>query len=549
MGLRVSPISNYAVNKQRMQKREQKNVSPSFEARVPQAKMMADFTNYAPYIKTLGMYKLPIHNESIGAKMKPIYTYRSFKDLYEFARSKGVFNYIMNEKTGLVKTSFAETEENELMSDLIWITDTCNNMALVKQNEPHKCTDVFNKVTEFYVAQQGAFDHAIANPHEYNYNGLFWAGEQKVGIGHCFIPDTKEAHPWYPKTRLESIGNYMQTAADLIVAGMCGSYYGYEKAEDVPDSVVNSIANCAAYVKALNYPIARSCGAWEERTFVYSLTSDTSIINEGLRGVMDLMYTQTANENILALRERIYNSKHGDVFKDKEALEQLLKAGERRVRENPNVETLPKIDYEVHPNDKDSLARQYDAAMSFMPQTETLVTDNLNLDAKRKLEILDELSYAIVRDNGAIRYAGDGYLKLDSHTDSDKFSQDFEAEWFLVTEISKGYGSVAKQILDSIEKDPHCSDETIELLKTALNKQMEYINRGYARITPSGMTKANGYPCPAYKVPEAYEAVTDSEGKIKYVPGAHPLTWAAASLKTASDLLLDNLNRIENLWM
>ena len=89
--------------------------------------------------------------------------------------------------------------------------------------------------------------------------------------------------------------------------------------------------------------------------------------------------------------------------------------------------------------------------------------------------------------------------------------------------------------------------ETWKLLETALAKQTEYINRSYARITPKGMTKANGYPCPPFKVPEAYEAVIDGEGKIRYVPGAHPLTWAESSLKSASDLFLKNLKRYENL--
>lgn len=548
MGLSISPIRNFAINKPQTTKQKQVTTSPNFTgSKVPQAKMLTDFTNYCPIIKTLGEYKIPIHNNSIAARIKPVYTYRSFKDLYDFAKYKGVFSYIMNNKTGLVKTSFIETEENELMSDMIWITDTCNNMALVKQNDPQKCTTVFNKVTEFYEAQQGAFDHAIAHPEEYNRNGLYWAGEQKTGVGHCFIPSTKEPHPWFPKTRLESVGNYMQTATDLIIAGMSGAYYGYNSSDDVPDSVVNALTNCTAYVKALNYPTARSCGAWEEQTFVYSLTSDTSIINEGLRGVMDLMYSQTANPEILALRERVYSAKHGDVFKDREGLETLLKLGEKRIKENPNVETLPKIDYQVSKDDRKSLSRQYDAGMSFMPQTEILVDDNLNQDVKKKLDILDELSWAIVRDNGAIRYPGDEYLKLDSHTDKEKFSQDFEAEWFLVTEISKGYGALAKQILDYMEKDCNYSKETSELLQKALHKQVETINRGYARITPNGTTKSNGYPCPGFRVPEAYEAVTDSEGNIKYVPGAHPLTWAAASLKTASDLLLNNLYRIENL--
>ena len=160
MGFSVAPVGAvmYSRVPVRKVKKDDTSVVNFTGGKVAQAKMMADFTNYAPYVRVFSNYKLPIHNESIAGKLRQVYTSRSFKDLYDYAKHKGVFNYVMNDKTGLVKTSFIETEENELMSDMIWITDTCNNMALVKQNEPQKCTEVFNRVTEFYEAQQGRFD-------------------------------------------------------------------------------------------------------------------------------------------------------------------------------------------------------------------------------------------------------------------------------------------------------------------------------------------------------------------------------------------------------
>ena len=80
-----------------------------------------------------------------------------------------------------------------------------------------------------------------------------------------------------------------------------------------------------------------------------------------------------------------------------------------------------------------------------------------------------------------------------------------------------------------------------------MRKQTEFINRSYARLSPRNMTKSNGYSCPAYKVPEAYEAVTTARG-VKYVPGAHtPLTWAESSLFEASELFIQNLNRLVGL--
>ena len=81
-----------------------------------------------------------------------------------------------------------------------------------------------------------------------------------------------------------------------------------------------------------------------------------------------------------------------------------------------------------------------------------------------------------------------------------------------------------------------------------MNGQTEYINRSYARITPPKMSKSNGYSCYGYKLPEAYEAVSLKNGKVKFVPGAHnPLTWAESSLHKASNLYIENLKKIEEM--
>ena len=109
---------------------------------------------------------------------------------------------------------------------------------------------------------------------------------------------------------------------------------------------------------------------------------------------------------------------------------------------------------------------------------------------------------------------------------------------------------MAKTLLEYIEKRGNFSEQAKKLLEIALNGQTEYINRSYARITPKKMTKSNGYSCPAFKLPEAYEAVTLKNGLIKYVPGAHtPLTWAESSLYKASNNFLKNLKKIEELGL
>ncbi len=499
------------------------------------------FKQYTPLKFNFGEYKIPIHNEGIAQKLKRKYNPESFSELFEFAKEKGVFNYTFDSKTGFVKTSQINRKENELMSDLIWVTDTCHNMPLIKHFDPKSCTHVFNSLTNFYEKQQANFDYTIANPQKYKENEFF---EAKIGVGHTFIPKTGQAHHLFAHSRLESIGMYLQTASDLIEQGFKGAEYGYKSAQEIPQNVTDTIANSVKYLKAINYPQARSCGAWEEQTFINSLTSDTAIINEAFRKILKLVYTPSDNPNMLAFRHTLRTSKHGDVFANKEELLKLLKDGERRIEDIHYHESML-ANITVEPEFEKCLGRKSDAAMAFVPQTETLNNKSSVRDAIAKIGMLRQLERDLVRDNGALRYNKDEYLNLDYHILNNKRTQNKhknEAEWFLVSELSKGYGKVAESLMNEIEKNGRNS-KIQKLLDYALNKQTEFINRSYARITPKRTVKSNKYSCPAYKIPEAYEAVTTDKG-IKYVPGAHtPLTWAEASLFEASELFLNNLQK------
>lgn len=532
----------------------QKTTTPvSFEGRLPRSftrpkhikKIFAyrDFNRYSPLKINFGEYTIPVHNEGIAQKLKKNYSKDSFAELFDFAKRKGTFDYTLNSETGLVKTSQINRKENELMSDLIWTTDTCHNMVLVKQKNPEACTKIFNKLSDFYERQQTNFDYAISNPQKYKEND-FWVS--KVGVGHVFNPKNGKDHHWFTHTRLESVGMYLQTACDLISHGFKGGEYGYKTFDEIPKNVIDTFANSVKYLKAINYPQARSCGAWEEQTFVNSLTSDTAIINQAMRDVLNLMYSPTDNIHLTKLRKAILNSKHGDVFNDKASLYKLLKSGERRVEDIHNTESI-KSNLPIQPWAEKCLGRKSDSAMAFVPQTETLNSHSVIGDSIAKIGMLRKLERNLVRDNGAIRYNGDEYINLDYHKIKDKWANNKktnEAEWFLVSEIAKGYGSVVNQLLDEISKNG-LNNKNRKLLDIAVKKETEFINRSYARITPKNMTKSNEYSCPAYKVPEAYEAVTTQNG-VKFVPGAHtPLTWAESSLFEASAQFLDNLTRLE----
>ena len=558
--MRVASVGYKDFSNINFNKQNHKNYDIYFEAKFPNGmkrprhikKHIAymNFARYNPIKRDFGTYKIPVHNEEVNRYLKSKYTFEEFRALFDFAKKKDTFSYIMDKKTSFVKTSLINRKENELMSDMIWITDTCNNMILVKRQHPEQCTNVLNKIAELYDGQKEVFDDVIQTPSKYKKSGIHvWQGQ--TGVGHCFVPQTHKPHIWFAKTRLESVGNYLQQASDLILTGLSGGKYGYKTSGEIPQTVVDSIANCTKYLKAVDYPEARSCGAWEEQTFMTSLTSDTSICNQGIRDILKLMFQPTKNGELLKLRQSIIKSKHGDVFVNKKDLVMLLKRGEARISMQPDIETLAQHPRGTKSKDMKYYERYYDSAMAFVPQTEKIDSNDIYRDCAKKLYLLKKLEKNLVRDNGAIRYKGDKYLNLDYHTLKNQWTDNKksnEAEWFLVSEIADGYGAVVRQLLNHIERNGAISEKDKKLLSIAIRGETEHINRSYARITPKNMTKSNMYSCPSYKIPEAYEAVTMKNGAVKYVPGAHNhLTWAEASLYKASETFLDNLERIERI--
>lgn len=502
------------------------------------------FENYSPVIKDLGSYTLPVHNKKVANYLQPSYTVESFKKLFNLSKQNDVFKLHYNEKTGFFKTSLISSKENHLMADLVWVTDTARYMPVVKDYYPEKAVPLMENISHYYKKQENSMEKIIKNPLLFELN-QGWPSTSKNGCGHVFNPLNYKSHKWYTRTRLESIGLYMQTIADLIKDGFEGQKYGYKKVSQISSDTIDSIGTVTKYLKSITYPYAKSCNSWEENTLIGTATSDTAIINEGFRKIMDLMYAPTKNKKILDVRKRIINSKNGDVFKDKNALEKLLEIGEYRIKNDDMSEAFS--------------SKKYDAAMAFISHTEKYspnVIKDIVENCKRLKAIesgkIDSYHKPLVRNNGIIRYNTDSYLNLDydlvEKGNINHLTDNNEAEWFMVSDISKGYGIQLRKLLDYFENKPEKITERENKLKNfLLDKQTEYINRSYARITGENSYKANGQPCPAWQVPEAYQAVTTSQGE-KFVPGTHtPLAWAQSSLYDASKLLLENLQKIEKI--
>lgn len=511
----------------------------SFSGKLPNV-----FDKYKTYERIFDGYEISVHNRDISKRLKEEYSAESFKNLFAFAKKKGTFNLNINSDTHYIKTSMIDPKENPLMSKLVWVTDSCRYMPILKDLYPDAAVPLMENISKFYKNQERNFTRVINNPLEYELNHD-WAYTAKYGIGHVFNPNNMRTHMWFPHTRLESAGLYLKTMGELISEGLEGAQYGYKSSKQVSRNSVDSIANVTAYLKSIVYPYAKSTGAWEEKTFDITPSSDVAIINDGFRKIINLMYEPTENQELLKLRTRILSSKNGEVFKDEKGLREMLKWGEERIRLN-SLEEVPA-----------NGGRSLDGALSFIPQSETF-SENPIINAKeimKRIALLehgDAKSPEIVREHGVIRYSGDRYLNMSAGHKVDheaKLPEKTEAQWFMTADIAKSYGVAAQKLLDKIETSYlESNNREIALLRKIMAKETEYINRAYARVTGLNSYKANGKECPAFQVPEAYQAVTNSKGEILFVPGTHtPLGWAQASLYDASKLFLENLQRFESI--
>ncbi len=511
-----------------------------------------DLLEASPVRKNFNGYSIPINNRELLPYIKESYSSASLKKLYRKAKNGGAFDYKVDEKNGFIKTSdfIPKTYEEQKMVNLVWVTDSCRNMEMLEKDRPDLCTKALESLSTFYKHQQGEFDDVINNPAIYNsHNG--WG---KGGVFHEFNSETFEPNTDFPRTRLESMGQYLKKASQYIVGGLeKGKEYGYKTADEVSDNTIDSISNCVKYLSSINYPHARSCGAWEEHTFDSSITSDTAIINDGFGRILNFMYEDSKNSQSIKIKKRILNSKYGRIFFDKEKLTNLLKDGEQRVISN-HLEEAP-------------WQRQLDAAMSFVTHNEKarLVPENMELspsqnviaDINENVKLLLKLEgnteqKGLVGEYGMKRYLGDEYknLNYDIPARQSLLKENHEAQWFLISEMSTGYGIQLKKLLKVIKKEQRLPNEEEKVhIRFLLAKETEYTNRTYARDTGKNKLKANGQPCPNNKFSEAYQAITDLfTKKVEFKPGTNtPLAQAQASALIATRVHYQNLKALEGM--
>jgi hypothetical protein len=394
-----------------------------------------------------------------------------------------IFDFRSDPATGLVRTSGVSDDENREMGARQWVTDTVRFGDLQRRKDPAGWRRAVLTLARFYTqpTERAAAERAIADPRTYREGG------PHEGVAHIFDPRTLARDPaWHNNGRLESHGLALSALAT------------------VDDPLAREAAALLVrYLEAIDYASAPSVGPWEETKFAGSLTWDTEAVRAGLAAV----------------------------GRPSESGRQRVLEGVRALRESDE--------------------RPLDAATVFVSSSAGAPGS-----IEEHLRLLETLEHGLLRPLGMIRYVGDAYLSKDYWTRLQAFGSkdasdpavfaaraaqavaDTEAQWFMVSDLSRGWGVQVARLLDG-GGDP-------ALVEHGLRKEAELLERAWARVTPDGVVKSNGQPCPGGAVPEAYEAVSASDGGTRYVPGVNtPLAWAAASLYAASRQLLSNLETHE----
>jgi hypothetical protein len=541
------------------------------------AQLMRHAEWYVPERSSLGYL---IHNQQVFDWMNRAGSDRHRVEmLHREGAKRQIFSLPIRHQ--MVVTSTAG--EIEAMHTNRWVTDSIHLLALLT---PRQRFDVLSILAQFYrsMVERRAALEVISVPSCYRD-----AKDPSIGVAHLFRWQPDDPHQsiqrdpsWHNHQRLESHG--------LALGAFCRGLkqHGSHLTPRQIGDWCEVIAMLAIYLVAIDYPTAPSAGPWEETPLPGGLSWDTESIRAGLVALRawvggpdcpELSALQEAARKIAGETGRDDLAK---IFLEVEALDCWIEAGALQVRKRIGLcEEAPGL-------------RRSDAASVFLTQSDLeweLAQDpqeNRLAVATAYARWLDQLYEDLVRPSGMLRYEPfsidptkpkelcDSYLAMNYWLNLDldgnpapqleSVREAFgssdasdpkvlearnrlavagrEAEWFLVTELCRGYVRQARRLLHHRSPNglPSRHRESYERWR---GRGLECLLRGYARITPEPLgvdrvsVKSNGYPCPAWGLPEAYEWVrwrgADGGLRERVLPGANTsLAWAAVSLSQAS---------------
>jgi hypothetical protein len=549
-----------------------------------------------------------IHNRAIADKLSQTYNSKTFGELFELCRRKGVFAIKINEENGLVTT--AEAEENWDMSGRQWVTDTVRCGDIERELSPHAWRRAMLTLCDFYngAREVEAIEKSVADPNYYRQGGLL------DGVAHIFIPHTLDRdETWFNNKRLESHGLALKAICDTVLHGAAGKSWGFDAGEIAEHGakIGRTLVLLASYLKAINTnpppeatkeasPAnqgepridfgAPSAGPWEEIPFPEGLTWDTEAIRSGFESLHNLLNNPRWDAtSITSMRKEIRKHHLASwLASESPVLETLLRLARGKIIDRLFGQTLP----------VENPHRPIDCSLAFITTSTIALADDIVEDVQLHIKLLQVLEEKLVGAHGIVRYApfdlpvgddkveavfdsyladnywllpalrsqlnglGQGQLRdwgsSDCSSHEDYVSrvrlarEETEAQWCFVSVMAEGYLRQVEKLFTF--KEAQANRELVEL---AVAKAGEFLNRSFARITAPGMIKANGRDCPAWAIPEAYEMVSpgfDSRARettnLTALPGANtPLAWGQASLFSACRLFERLLPEIDELLL
>jgi len=565
-------------------------------------------SNYQPTYKWLGQGVIPVHNPTIAEKLQSQYTPETFRQLFDFCKQQGVFKLDFVPGHDLVKTAGTTAAEDSSMGRAHWVSDTLYVRDLVRDTNPLLWTKSLRSLAQYYDSEQPAFERIIRQPK------LYHEGDNTQGLAHIFEPDTLTRYKeWQVNYRLESHGRALKAFCEQLQEDVARNPFQVSQSLETNQPMMKAVCNLAHYFQAINYPTARSCGPWEDMASPGGTTSDIDAVRSGYQSLHQLLFNPNTASSpaIQQIRQQLQhhenqlNQKLGGtlnpLFQSPEPLNRLIQSGEQEVRQRLLSGPCPK---------ESPGSREMDSALTLVANSDLRLGNTVESDVQNHLHVLDSLSNHLVRNNGMIRYLPytipahgqrififDSYLGPNSNLAADpdgKLSAnktlaawntlkksfptldaakiqdddpvgymlrgllakpDKEAEWFLNSELSLGYGQQLAKVLAPIQQQKRLpSPNERQLIQHCLHSETESLNRSYARVTGAGqngqpLLKANGENCPSYKVPEAYQYVSaGQQGPLVAMPGVNtPLSWATASLYAASKQYEKNLSQLNSL--
>lgn len=525
-------------------------------------------------------------------KPKKSYSQADLKEVFKKLDEMGIFNFETIEDLGLMRTS--ETINADMRWQ--WVTDSSMMGFYQKKADPKawRKSLIINSCLYAHPSSVARIDDAIHNPGEHRHVVYDGPGIQDRGVFHTFNPESikfdKDGYPdlenfevgtWTAPKRVESQALLLKDLLENVLAAETEEW-GFKENEEFhgknKEYVFQTIALLTKYLLAVNYNDyikahdlkAPSVSSWEEVTFWNGATSDTAIVVMAFKRLRELLKAKREGligELVQVLKKTVISEPPYVNFFDKSLLNNFIRIGEDEIY----YKVIKAINEDFCPIQ--TLERHADTSLILLAASDYVFNLDPIKDSEIRLGVIKKMKKCLMGVHGMRRFNTfthgnvtnhDSYLSLNyqaateitpvaqvksgdlkphefeftrnSQTDKEleirgHFShEDYVAQWTIGT-------SAAIQALIKMQKKLENFDSTIK--KDIEEELADFLNNTLCHIAQkdfAGMTmiRSDGSELPRdFCVMEAYQAISDLDGNIKWLPGAHTLTWTAVQLYDA----------------